>query len=112
MLLEVAPRRRLALGMEPVYLAEARERRPQVREVQFTLLVVVGKMAHLHAVLRHLDDSEGGIGKLVDPGPTPLLAEERNRQDEGGEREGENAGPHDHHLRLQYGGGAARRNAQ
>jgi hypothetical protein len=62
-LVEVLAGDRLAGGVEPLHLAEARARGPQMGEIDGARLVVVGEVAHRPPVGRGLDDGECSIGE-------------------------------------------------
>ena len=85
---------RFARGVEPLHLAEARARGPEMREVHNAGLVVVGEMARLPPVGRRLDDGECGVGQASDPPAGPLLrmGGTADRQRERGERDARDEG--------------------
>lgn len=111
-LLEMPASERLVGRIEPLHVAEASLRSPEMGEVDCSRLVVVREVARLSTVGCGLDRREGRVGEPGDPRSRPLFR--RGDAEHEGQRKDDEGGParHDNsHLRTQYRGAGSERNA-
>lgn len=64
-------------GIDPFHLMDSTKGALQVREVDFSFMVVMGKMPDLLSIFGHLDKGEGGIWKISYITTAPLLRRRR-----------------------------------